>query len=391
MQNVSSSNSQAVNVPKLRFPGFEEEWTKSNIGDIGSFFKGAPLSKADISKNGTPFILYGELYTTYGEVATDIKRKTEATVSDEYISKTGDVIIPTSGETPEDIATATCVMTPGVILAGDLCIMRNPKIDGRFLSYSINHKAKYKIARIAQGKSIVHIRPDEVEKISINYPTSAEQEKILKFLNLLAQKIEKQQALVDALKLYKRGVFSALSKRYLVNTTEEKLRAITICHDSRRIPMNSQERIHKKGLYPYYGANGIQDFVNDYIFEGEFVLLAEDGGHFEDFVEYSIAQYAVGKIWVNNHAHILQATKCDSKFLFYMLEHKDIRAFINGTSRAKLNQEDMLQITVPFPSIDIQHKITKTLENIDTKIAYSQEVLNASIIYKTALLQQMFI
>ena len=186
-------------------------------------------------------------------------------------------------------------------------------------------------------------------------------------------------------------MFSALSKRYLVNTTEEKLRAITICHDSRRIPMNSQERIHKKGLYPYYGANGIQDFVNDYIFEGEFVLLAEDGGHFEDFVEYSIAQYAVGKIWVNNHAHILQATKCDSKFLFYMLEHKDIRAFINGTSRAKLNQEDMLQITVPFPSIDIQHKITKTLENIDTKIAYSQEVLNASIIYKTALLQQMFI
>ena len=218
MQNVSSSNSQAVNVPKLRFPGFESEWETSCIGNFGSFYKGAPLSKADISDNGIPFVLYGELYTTYNEVATEIIRKTEATVGDEYISESGDVIIPTSGETAEDIATATCIMKPGVILAGDLCIMRPNKIDGRFLSYIINHKAKYAIARIAQGKSVVHIRPDEVEQIKVSYPSKSEQDKILCFLGLLSQKIEKQQQLIDSLKLYKRGLINNLFDRKIKTT-----------------------------------------------------------------------------------------------------------------------------------------------------------------------------
>ena len=85
------------------------------MGSLGTFVKGAPLSKADISSDGTPFILYGELYTTYSEVTYNIVRKTEKSVESIQMSRVGDVIIPTSGETPEEIATATCVMTPGEI------------------------------------------------------------------------------------------------------------------------------------------------------------------------------------------------------------------------------------------------------------------------------------
>ena len=100
------------------------KWTTSRIGDIGTFIKGAPLSKADISLEGTPFILYGELYTTYSEVISNVVRKTQASADKQYYSQIGDVIIPTSGETPEEISTASCVMLPDIILAGDLNIYR---------------------------------------------------------------------------------------------------------------------------------------------------------------------------------------------------------------------------------------------------------------------------
>ena len=134
------------------------KWTTSRMSELGNFIKGAPLSKADISMDGTPFILYGELYTTYNEVITNIKRRTQAKVDEQCLSLVGDVIIPTSGETPEEISTASCVMLPGVILAGDLNIFRGDKVDGRIISYILNHVVNAKIARIAQGKSVVHIQ-----------------------------------------------------------------------------------------------------------------------------------------------------------------------------------------------------------------------------------------
>ncbi len=180
------------------------------LGELGTFTKGAPLSKADISENGTPFILYGELYTTYKEVTNHIVRKTNKEVDSSQYSRVGDVIIPTSGETPEEIATATCVMLPNVILAGDLNIFRSEMVDGRIISYIINHIVNRDISRIAQGKSVVHIKADELSKISINYPDVDEQNKLITFLTVLSDRIEKQRQLVEALKSYKRGALSKL-------------------------------------------------------------------------------------------------------------------------------------------------------------------------------------
>ena len=145
-------------------------WTTAKMGELGSFVKGAPLSKADISEDGTPFILYGELYTTYNEVVTSVKRRTQAQVDETFLSRVGDVVIPTSGETPEEISTASCIMLPGIILAGDLNIFRGDKVDGRIMSYLLNHVVNAKIARIAQGKSVVHIQASELCKLTLTYP-----------------------------------------------------------------------------------------------------------------------------------------------------------------------------------------------------------------------------
>lgn len=168
----------------------DTQWNRDTIGNLGSFIKGAPLSKADISETGTPFILYGELYTTYHEVITSVVRKTEAEVDSVYRSIVGDVLIPTSGETPEEISTASCVMLPGVILAGDLNIFRSSKVDGRIMSYILNHIVNGSIARVAQGKSIVHVQASEISKIKITYPDSETQSRIIKMLEVISSRVE---------------------------------------------------------------------------------------------------------------------------------------------------------------------------------------------------------
>ena len=168
----------------------EVQWQCDTIGNLGSFVKGAPLSKADISETGTPFILYGELYTTYHEVITYVVRKTEAVVEQVYHSMVGDVLIPTSGETSEEISTASCVMLPDVILAGDLNIFRSTKIDGRIMSYILNHIVNGNIARVAQGKSVVHVQASEISKIEISYPDPETQIRIIKVLEAISNRIE---------------------------------------------------------------------------------------------------------------------------------------------------------------------------------------------------------
>ena len=185
-------------------------WTTAKLSELGSFVKGAPLSKADISEDGTPFILYGELYTTYNEVVTSVKRRTQAQVDELYLSRVGDVVIPTAGETSEEISTASCVMLPGVILAGDLNIYRSDKVDGRIMSYLLNYVINTQIARIAQGKSVVHIQASELGKLTLSYPDENTQKKLLGFFSKLDEKIVIEENTLTSLTDLKEGLMQKL-------------------------------------------------------------------------------------------------------------------------------------------------------------------------------------
>ena len=185
-------------------------WSKATIGELGTFVKGAPLSKADISDEGTPFILYGELYTTYGEVINKVVRKTQRSVDNVYLSRTGDVLIPTSGETPEEISTASCVMVSGVILAGDLNIFRTSKVDGRIMSYVLNHIVNGNIARIAQGKSVVHIQASEISKISISYPDENTQQQLISVFDGVSERITLAEESLAKLILLKKSLIQKM-------------------------------------------------------------------------------------------------------------------------------------------------------------------------------------
>ena len=166
------------------------------MGKVCTFRKGYGISKENLSSDGTPCILYGELYTTYKTaIAKSIKSKTNLDPTILFHSKKNDVIIPCSGETAEDIATSVCIPYDDILLGGDLTVIRSD-LDGAFLSNQINSVRKYDIARIAQGKSIVHLQADELKKISIAYPTIDEQQKISGFIDKIDERIEVQNKII---------------------------------------------------------------------------------------------------------------------------------------------------------------------------------------------------
>lgn len=184
------------------------EWNKEKWGSIGQFLKSGNLSKSDLSEEGTPCILYGELYTKYKEIANVIYSKTNTPC--EVVSKKGDVIIPKSGETPEDISTATCIPYDGVALGGDLIIFRSDCILGLYLSYLIANKKKWEIAKIAQGKTIVHINEKSLAEIEIEVPCVEEQQKIADCLSAYDEAIQIKKDKLETWKEIKKGLLQQM-------------------------------------------------------------------------------------------------------------------------------------------------------------------------------------
>ena len=144
--------------------------------------------------------------------------------------------------------------------------------------------------------------------------------------------------------------------------------------DSKRVPITATER--QPGPYPYYGANGIQDYVADYIFDDELVLLAEDGGNFGS-KDKPIAYRVSGKCWVNNHAHVLKPKEgLDVDYLCYSLMFYDVTGLVNGATRQKLTQADMRKMEIPLPPLDEQRKIAAVLDKVSDLIAKRRQQLD---------------
>ena len=143
--------------------------------------------------------------------------------------------------------------------------------------------------------------------------------------------------------------------------------------DSKRVPITAKDRV--AGPYPYYGANGVQDYVADYIFDDELVLLAEDGGHFGS-TDKPIAYRVTGKCWVNNHAHVLKAKDCiDIDYLCYSLMFRDVSDIVNGATRQKLTQADMRKIEIPSLPLEEQRAVVAKISKVFGLIALRKEQL----------------
>src|SRR5690554_2672178 len=161
--------------------------------------------------------------------------------------------------------------------------------------------------------------------------------------------------------------------------------------DSRRIPVNSEDREKRIGDIPYYGANGLQGYINDFIFDEPLILIAEDGGRFDEFATKPIAYRIEGKSWVNNHAHVLRSKAGFSQdAIFYALEHKDIQPFIVGGTRSKLNQSALRSIVIELPENEPeQSKIAEVLSKVDQAIEQTEQLIAKQQRIKTGLMQDL--
>ena len=164
-----------------------------------------------MSSNGNPCILYGELYTKYkSEIISEVISKTNIEKNKLKHSKQNDVIIPCSGETAVDIAVARCVPFDNVLLGGDLNIIRLHKYDGAFMAYQLNSKRKIEIAKLAQGVSVVHLYGENLKSINTFNPSLQEQQKIVRLLSLLDERIKVQNKIIEKLKSLIKGLNNTL-------------------------------------------------------------------------------------------------------------------------------------------------------------------------------------
>lgn len=171
-------------------------------------------------------------------------------------------------------------------------------------------------------------------------------------------------------------------------TSLVKLEDVCDFLDYKRKPVTAKDRV--SGPYPYYGANGVQDYVASFLFDDELVLLAEDGGHFDDPTR-GVAYRVSGKCWVNNHAHVLKPKdNINIDYLYYILKQYDVRPYITGAIIKKLNQKDAKRMTLKLPPLDEQKQIVNTFYLADTLRLKRKQSLELLKVYLNSVFIEMF-
>ncbi|QGY96640.1 restriction endonuclease subunit S [Lactobacillus johnsonii] len=272
-------------------------------------------------------------------------------------------------------------------------------IDDVFLQYWFRSEYFYKqIQRLQEGGVRQYFFIDKMRESQIYLTNVSEQNKIGSIISKLDKLLTLQQRKLRQLKLLKNALlkrmftakksptlrFRDFSKDWKLH----KLQDITDRLDNARVPVTASKRI--AGSTPYYGANGIQDYVKGYTHDGEFLLVAEDGAN--NINDYPVI-CAKGKIWVNNHAHVLQAKnkKIDILFLMYALKFLNMKKYLVGGGRSKLNAETMMKLALKLPELDEEHNIGVLIKNMDVLITQYKYRIQKINKFKQFLLQNMFI
>lgn len=165
---------------------------------------------------------------------------------------------------------------------------------------------------------------------------------------------------------------------------------ISLSFSNLRVPIKSADRKERQGQYRYYGAQGVIDFIDDYIFDGEYLLVAEDGENVKSR-KNDIAQVVQGKFWVNNHAHVLQGNhKGSINFLKYVLNFVSIKEYVTGQAQPKLNKAQLERIAIAIPPLEEQQKIAEVLSTVDQKIDLIDQKIAETQKLKTGLMQKLF-
>ncbi|HBQ5254829.1 TPA: restriction endonuclease subunit S [Klebsiella pneumoniae] len=349
--------------------GIDVEWM--SLGNIGSFIRGNGLQKKDFVESGFPAIHYGQIYTRYGLSAD----KTFTYVSPELANKLrkaqrNDLLLATTSENDEDVVKPLAWLGGEAAISGDMMLFRheqNVKYLAHFFQSEMFQKQKMKYI---SGAKVRRVSSGDLAKIKIPIPCPNNPEKSLAIQSEIVRILDTFTELTAELT----AELSMRKKQYnyyrdqLLSFDDVEVEWKTLGElaenlDSKRKPITSSLR--EAGKIPYYGASGIVDYVKDYIFDGDFLLVSEDGANLlarNTPIAFSIS----GKTWVNNHAHVLKFdTYAERRYVEYYLNSIDLTTYISGAAQPKLNKKNLESIRIPNPSPEEKERIVSILDKFD--------------------------
>ena len=360
-----------------------------------------------MTNTGEPCILYGELYTKYkSEVISDIFSKTDIDTRKLVKSKANDVIIPCSGETAVDIATARCVPYDNILLGGDLNIIRLYDCDGSFMSYQLNGKRKYDLAKVAQGVSVVHLYGDHLKDVKTYNPCLEEQKKIAKLLSLLDERIATQNKIIEDLKKLKSAISKLLFMRKDLLETTIRLADIATLKNGFAFQSSKYNILGKWKIITIANVSGgryineedcncIINLPNDIqdhqvLKEGDILIsLTGNVGR--------VSLCKSGAYLLNQRVGLLQIEEnIDKEFLYQILSSRRFEnsmvACGQGAAQMNIGKGDVENFVLPYSSnANNIHLVARILHLYDECIMNELRELTLLTMQKQYFLAQMFI
>lgn len=398
-------------IPIVRFRDFSEPWIKNQLSEIAEFSKGKGYSKKDLQSHGTPIILYGRLYTNYESVISNVE--TYANLEENSIvSEGGEVIIPASGESADDISRASCVIDRGIILGGDLNIVRPREyLNSIFIAITLSNGSQQReLSKRAQGKSVVHLHNSDLKAVKLFYP-SYEEQSAISFLF---------RTLDDLLSSYKNSLFNYQSLKAAMLSKMFPKAGQTV-PEIRLDGFEGEWEIKKLGSLGSVAMNKriFKDETSDY---GDipFYKIGTFGGTADSFItKEKFKEYKekypypeIGDILISASGSIGRTVVYNGEDAYYQdsnivwlkhdqqLDNSYLKQYygiikwsgIEGTTIKRLYNKNILETNIFLPpSVVEQRAIGTYFLNLDNLINSYQEKISQLEALKKKLLQNMFI
>ena len=388
----------------MRFPEFSGEWEETTLGKISEITKGCGISKDQLSEQGSPCILYGELYTKYkSEIIGEVYSRTELDSSSLVKSKANDVIIPCSGETAIDISTARCVPFNNILLGGDLNIIRLKNDDGGFFAYQLNGVRKTDIARVAQGVSVVHLYGEKLKQIIVFHPAIEEQKKITRLLSLIDERIATQNKIIEKLESLIKGLSQRLlsPKQGWTSYKLDELCQIKSGYSGIQVSFQTAYKVSRIETISNHCINMsrigfVKEIPQEYKLSVGDILFSNINS-----VQYIGNTAFIDKDYGLYHGMNLLRIVPDSRIVFPRFIHlllcserllRHFQSICNkAVSQASINQTSLGKTMMTIPSYKEQQHICCKIESVERKLDIETSLLKMLQYQKQYLLRQMFI
>ena len=391
-------------IPEIRFKGFTEAWEQRKMVDLAEYSKGNGYSKGDLTDVGTPIILYGRLYTKYQFAINEVDTFAVPRKGAVY-SQGNEVIVPASGETAEDIARASAVEKSGVLLGGDLNILRPfDFINPLFLALAIsNGEPQNELAKKAQGKSVVHIHNSDIQEVTIAYPSRTEQDRIVSVFRNLDRLITLHQRKGEKLRNVKKSMLEKMFPKNGTNVPEIRFKGFTEAWEQRKLGETVQITMGQSpdgNTYSdvpsdYILVQGNADLQNGWVspraWTSQMTKKADAG---DLIMSVRAPAGAMGKTAYNAVIGRGVAAIKGNEFIYQLLVKMDSdgywKALSCGSTFESLNSDNIKNADVLIPDVAEQEKIGQYFANLDRLITLHQRELEKLQNIKQAMLEKMF-